>query len=699
MWLVSVSIAALAAIFEVLAIAASGGAARAGLDVYTVVFFILAPVYATVGAVIVWRAAGNRVGWVIASIGLLLAIENCAGSLVSYALTPAGRWLPGTIWIDWLSNWIWVPAVVGALALLPIFFPDGRVPSRRWRPLVWLVCGSAAISALGFVVSPDPITVSSSTATFVNPTGIAALGPASSLFHALYVIAILVGVLGGAASLVVRYRRGSPDERHQVKWFAGAFVLVAALLAAYAGGQYLLKVVFPDWVIGVIVCLALSAVPLAVAVAVLKYRLYDIDVVLSRALVYALLAGFITAVYVAIVVGVGTLIGSGNKPNLVLSILATAVVAVGFQPVRERVQKVANRLVYGVRATPYEVLAQFSEHVAETYAGDEVLSRMARVLAEGTGASRAEVWLRSGAYITAAATYPQSEAADEPVPVQGQLMPEIRGADHAVPVLHQGELLGALAVTKRQGESLTPIEEKLLGDLALQAGLVLKNVGLTSDLLQRLDELRLSRQRLVAAQDAERRRLERDLHDGAQQNLVALKVKLNLAEMYAGKDPAKARALMTELTADADEALETLRDLARGIYPPLLADRGLAAALQSQGRKAPMPVEVDADGIGRYPQETEAAVYFCCLEALQNVAKYADGATAHVRLSHDGGSLVFSVTDNGRGFDSEATAKGSGLQNMSDRLAALGGELAVWSSPAEGTRISGTLPVPLLRPA
>ena len=246
---------------------------------------------------------------------------------------------------------------------------------------------------------------------------------------------------------------------------------------------------------------------------------------------------------------------------------------------------------------------------------------------------------------------------------------------------------------KRRGEALTPIEEKLVTDLAHQAGLVLKNVGLTADLQRRLEELRASRQRLVAAQDEERRRLERNLHDGAQQNLVAIKVKLGLAEMMTTKDPAKAGDLISSLKADTDEALDTLRDLARGIYPPLLADQGLKAALESQARKATLPVTVEADGAGRYPQEVEAAVYFCVLEALQNVQKYAGATTAVVRLSEVEQQLRFEVFDDGRGFDQAHGARGAGLTNMEDRLDALEGKLAIASEPGRFTRISGSLPL------
>jgi signal transduction histidine kinase len=238
-------------------------------------------------------------------------------------------------------------------------------------------------------------------------------------------------------------------------------------------------------------------------------------------------------------------------------------------------------------------------------------------------------------------------------------------------------------------EPLTPSGEKLIGDLAGQAGLVLRNVRL-------IEELRASRQRLVAAQDEERRRLERNIHDGAQQQLVALGIQLGLAKRLASKESPSLAELLEKLQTQSTEALDDLRDLARGIYPPLLADQGLAAALSAQARKASFPVEVQSDGIGRYPQEAEAAVYFCCLEALQNVAKYAGATKAKVRLLADGDAVSFEVTDDGKGFDSERTPLGSGLQNMADRLAALGGTLAVRSQPGEGTTVAGSLPVKVL---
>jgi signal transduction histidine kinase len=547
------------------------------------------------------------------------------------------------------------------------------------------------------MVASPPVQLSAWLPNVPYPVNVQAIATAANGPPSIVPICVFLGVV--VASVVVRLRRATGIERKQLKWFA--YVTAAAIGATLLG--FALHPVNPglgsavsggafDLGIGV-------AVPASIGLAVIKDGLYDIDLFLSRTVVYGSLAVFITAVYVGIAVGIGTLVGSGGRPNLGLSVLATAIVAVGFQPVRQRVQRVANRVVYGERATPYEVLSQFSGRVAETYAADQVLPRMARVLREGSGAETAVVWRRSEGRLLPAASYPEPVDGLGALEVTGEFLPEVPGSDRAVAVEHQGELLGALSVVKRRGESLTPMEVKLIDDLAHQAGLVLKNVGLTAELTRRLEELRFSRQRLVQAQDEERRRLERDLHDGAQQHLVALKVKLGLVNALTEKNPEQATAMLEQLQGDADEALETLRDLARGIYPPLLADKGLAAALESQARRATLPVEVDADGISRYSPEVEATVYLCALEALQNVQKYARASRAAVRLGEAAGELRFEVEDDGCGFEVGAVKEGSGLTNMADRLDAVGGRLDVDSAPGRGSRLTGTVPVQSSEPA
>jgi signal transduction histidine kinase len=271
--------------------------------------------------------------------------------------------------------------------------------------------------------------------------------------------------------------------------------------------------------------------------------------------------------------------------------------------------------------------------------------------------------------------------------VDGEVMPPVPGADLSVPVVHQGELLGAIAVQMPKDEPLRPAGEQLVADVASQAGLVLSNAALVGD-------LRASRQRLVTAQDEARRRLERNIHDGAQQDLVALAIKLGLAEATLDEGTAETRQILRQLRSDAAGTLDNIRDLARGIYPPLLADLGLVAALSAQAGKFTFPVTVQADGIGRSSQDAEAAVYFCCLEALQNTSKYASATEACVTLQAQNGSLRFITSDDGAGYDSRHTPMGSGLRNMADRLAALGGELDVRSAPGGGTMVTGRLPFP-----
>jgi len=669
--------------------AVPGLPAVTGNDIVAGLPFLVFPL---VGAVVVSRQPGNAIGWLFCASGFITVIANLAGEYAFAGLVPGHRPLPAAGLAVWLSYWIWVPGNFTVPFVL-LLFPDGRFLSPRWR---WAGLGTLAIMTFAVVTSMF-LWYPTGRFPLANPLGITALAPVVPLITVVLNAAVPALVLVGVISFGLRYRRSSRDARQQMKWVMYAFALlpISFLLGSIAPGGFGASPNTLSTLRDVVTFVAQVSIMVAVGIAILRYHLYDIDLVISRTLVYGALALFITAVYVGIVVGVGTLVGNGGRPNLFLSIVATALVAVAFQPVRERLQKVANRLVYGKRATPYEVLAEFSARVAESYAGDQVLPRMAQVLADGTGAERARVWLRVGNSLTAAAAWPDGAGAShesELLVPGGQLLPDLPDCDRAAPVRHQGELLGALSVKKRTGEALTPVEEKLLDDLARQAGLVLKNVGLTTDLQARLEELRGSRQRLVAAQDQERRRLERNLHDGAQQHLVAIKVRLGLAEMLAVKDPAKLKQTLAQLVADTDEALNTLRELARGIYPPLLADRGLVAALEGQVTRASIPVTVVAEGLGRYSQEVEAAVYFCCLEALQNIQKYARATAAQVSFSATASEVRFEVRDDGSGFDPATVSRGSGLQNMEDRLNALGGSLEVRSRPGHGAAVTGTVP-------
>jgi signal transduction histidine kinase len=622
------------------------------------------------GALIASRHPRNAIGWVylggtfvfaLAAFGQLYAVHTL---LVDPDVLPGGRVLA------WLSAGV-LPIAICLLPFLLLLFPTGHLPSGRWRPVAWLaglvlVCLTAGSITLATSVWSNPFAGSED----------AARGQPGFLLLilSLAVLALPVALVLSAVSVLVRFRGSMGDERQQLKWFAAAAALVAVSISLGVFSEAIAA--------SVAASLSLAFMDLAIAIAVLKYRLYDIDLIIGKTIVYGLLAAFITVVYVVLVVVIGAFIGVTEG----LSLLATAIVAVAFQPMRLRAQRIANRLVYGKRATPYEVLSEFSEHVAETYSGEDVLQRMVRLLAEGTGATTTVVWLRIDSELRPAATWPAGGPSPTPREFSGDNLPAFADEALALPVRHRGEILGAFTLTKRRNENLSPVELKLVNDLAAQAGLVLRNSRL-------IEELRASRQRLLTAQDEERRHLERNLHDGAQQQLVALAVQARMAESLAGRDPNRERELLRQLQQGAQDALENLRDLARGIYPPLLADEGLLAALEAQARKVPMSVGVETDGIGRYSQEIEAAVYFCTLEALQNAAKYAKPQQVVVRLREHDGELVFEIVDDGEGFDQATTLLGSGLQNMSDRLAALGGELFVRSMPGQGTTVEGRVSV------
>jgi signal transduction histidine kinase len=668
-------------------------------DAVSGLIYAPAPVlYATLGALIV-RRAGNVIGWMLIGIGGAQAISWLASAYAVFGVAHPGT-LPAPELAGLLGEWSFIPVFTG-IGFMLLLFPSGTLPSPRWRPWAGLGLLATALTMVGFVVRPRLMALPAPGGVSLmleNPLGVRSLGPVLStvLIGTLNGLSVLVTVILAAAfvSLAVRYRSGGREVRQQIKWLALAAVAVAgcqaaALLAIAITGDASNPVTVTAYV--VIPVTVLFGIPAVITLAILKYGLYQIDVIINRAVQYGLLSAALTGVYAGIVVGIGTLAGYAGGP--VLTIAAAVTIAVLFQPVRHRARLVANRLVYGQRATPYQVLADFAEDMAGQLDFDTALDRMASILAGATGAVRVEIWVRVGAQLRPQVIWPRGSAPPAAVPLAGDAeLPAFELATRAVAVRHGDELLGALAIQKPRNEPITAAEDKLLTHLASQAGLVLRNVRLTAELQATIDDLRASRLRLVRAQDEERQRIERNLHDGAQQQLVALTVQLSLLEDSAG-DSGEVRQMTGQLRAGLRAALDDLRALARGIYPPLLADQGLGPALRAQAGRTPLPVQVEADGIGRYPRDAEAAVYFCILEALQNTAKYARASQAAVALSCPGSHLEFTVSDDGTGFDTAKATYGTGLQGMADRLAAAGGTLRINSAPGNGTTISGRLPI------
>jgi signal transduction histidine kinase len=578
---------------------------------------------------------------------------------------------PFVVFLGLMNNFGWLLGILPVIFILPLLFPNGHLPSPRWRPLLWGTIAFLAVVGVTLIFGQTTLTGSNENISVANPFFVHRV-ILDSVIGLLFPVVFLASV----GSLFRRFRRSEGIERQQIKWvaFGLAFAFVTIIV-----GDFVLS---GSGVLAAVVAGAgFLAFPVSIGVAVLRFRLYDLDVVVRKTVVAGLLAVFVGVVYAAFVAAGSLLVGSNDTT---IAVVAAVVLALAFQPVRIRARRFADRLVYGKRANPYEVLTEFSSRVGGAYATEDVVPRMAQILGEGAGAKVARVWLRVGRELRPSASWPSDATARPNVSIDGDAVPTIHGA-YAAAVRDRGELLGALSVEMPASDPMTPDKERLVADLASQAGLVLRNVAL-------VEELRESRRRLVAAQDHERRKLERNIHDGAQQQLVALAVKARLARQFVARDPAKTEEMLGQIEAETQTALDDLRDLARGIYPPLLADKGLGSALDAQARKAPFPVRVDADGVGRLPQDVEAAVYFSCLEALQNVAKYAQASNATIELRLEASTLHFAVSDDGCGFD-PSSVSGSGLQGVTDRLAAIGGTFAVASAPGAGTTVAGRVPL------
>ena len=636
--------------------------------------------FGIVGALLLSRLPGNRVGGLLLFGAAVTAGSFAAGELMTYLVREGNTDGPAVVAMGLVSSLGWLVGIFPVILFLPLLFPDGHLPSRRWLPFAWLCAAVLVFLGVLLLFGQDTLFGSSDDAVIANPFFMPGLADLE-IPDAVFAVSLIGLLLGSVVSLVLRFRRSTGVERQQIKWVALAIAFLASsfILSTIASAIGLNGELIDSIVSGI----AFITLPVAVAVAVLQYHLYDLDVVVKKALVAGALVLLVIAAYAA-VVGLLGVITSGNESSGSVFIVAL-LLGLAFRPVTRFARRIADRVVYGRRATPYEVLTEFSERVGESYATENVLGRMAQILGQATGAGSARVWLRLGAELQPAASWPTDAEPAAVAVVVNEALPTIEG-ETVVEVRDRGELLGALSVAMPPSDPMNPSKERLVRDLASQAGLVLRNVRL-------VEELRASQRRLVTAQDQERRRLERNIHDGAQQQLVALSVKTRLARDLTARDPAKVAEMLTQIDAEIQTALGHLRDLARGIYPPLLIDEGLGAALDAQARRSLVPTTIRADGLGRYAPEVEAAVYFSCLEALQNVAKYAEANSATVILAQSNGHLTFEVVDDGRGFDPAAERTGTGLQGIADRLGALHGEVTIRSEPGAGTRVRGRIEV------
>ena len=629
--------------------------------------------FAALGALITSRQPGNRIGLILLAIGAGMTLSNLGDAVFFFIDEPPTAMSPALFAALWYNNVAWATFFFPMFLLLYVF-PTGSLLSRRWMWAPRLALALFGLLVVSSLVSEE-IGPTSEAWVMENPIGFVGVDSFEPVFL-VFLVGVLVLLAGGAVAMVVRYRRAPSVEREQIKWVLfGFFVfamtwVIAFLLESWGSG-----------VVGLLLVLGISVIPAVITIAVLRFRLYDIDVVISKTVTYGVLAAFITAVYAVIVVGVGSLAGGGDEPSLALSITAVAVVAVAFEPVRGRVQHWANVVVYGKRATPYEVLASATARLSDTSDPDEALARVTQLVVDGTGAVEAVLWLKVGGVL-----YPRASSPEDVVaglgPAAGEDPVVALPGDRVVAVRHRGDVLGALSISKGRADAVTGSDEKVLEDVAAGAGVLLRNMGLNAELAERADQLRVSRRRLVAAHDGERRRLERDLHDGAQQQVVALKVKLGIARTLAEREGAGTVAgLVASLSDTTQEAVDGMRAVAHGIYPPLLESEGLEAALGGMRRTVPIPVGITAVAVSRYERSVEESVYFCVVEV---VAKAVDAGANRIDISLTG-------TDAGVGFVVASDVAVADLQALEDRVAAFDGSLEV-SSQDPRWAITGSLP-------
>jgi signal transduction histidine kinase len=653
----------------------------------TVLTGVLSLAYPMVGALIASRLPSNPIGWIFCSVGLLYTAQRFSLAYADYAVVE-NLTLPASEYAAWFSSLVDFTGLVLAGVLVMLLFPDGRLPSRRWRIVAWTAVLGAVLTALYDAFIPSSV----SSYTYVeNPFG----------FQGYYIVGIptfeffwtsalvgeillLTSSLAALVSLVLRLHRARGEERSQLKWFlycaVPASLCFSFVLLSYIVFDFTLLVfdtplgpfgqneneIFYVGVVG------LLFVPVFTYIAILRYNLYDIDVVINRTLVYGALTSCVVGIYVLAVVALGALFQA--RGNLAVSLSATGLVAVLFQPLRSRLQRSVNRLMYGERNNPYAVISRLGRRLEAALAPDTVLPTVAETIAQALKLPYAAVLLKEGEGFRTAAAYGSP-----------------RGEPETLPLIYQRVEIGRLVLSPRApGEGFSDEDRSLLEDLARQAEVAVHAVRLTTDLQH-------SRERLVATREEERRRLRRDLHDGLGAQLAGLNVQAGTLRRLIPRDPDAANELVVELREELRGAIADIRRLVYDLRPPALDNLGLVEALRQLAERygskdEPLAVLVEApEDLPDLPAAVEVAVYRITQEALTNVVRHARARTCVVRLIVDEG-VTLEIVDDGVGIPEERSA-GVGLSSMHERASELGGSCVFEPAPKGGTQVLVRLPL------
>jgi two-component system NarL family sensor kinase len=635
---------------------------------------VLTMTYGVVGALVASRHPRNPIGWIFCTIGFLSALNMLSAGYALYSelVMP----MPGEALARWFSIWIWIPNALLPITFTLLLFPNGRVLSARWRPVA--LAAGLGIAAYTVSMAFYPGSLEEMAIPASNPYGI----PGSEgVMKALVTIAapfLLVGIFGSIASIVVRFRHAVGIERAQLKGLAvaGVIVVVGNLLG---GIPWLiwpnnpmtqeLSIIATD--------ITLVSIVIATGVAILRYRLWDIHILVNRALVYGSLTTLIVGLYVVIVGGLGDLLKTGG--SLPVSLLGTGIVAVSFQPLRERLQRSVNRLMYGERDDPYAVLGRLSKRLEVVVASQSVLPTIVETVADAFKLPYAAVALKEGEQFIIAAEYTRSST----------FARATDGGREILPLVYQLETIGQMILAPRAlGEAFSQSDRRLLETIARQAGVAAYNVRLTQD-LQR------SRERLVTTREEERRRLRRDLHDGLGPVLAAMSFKLDAVHNLADRDAGAVKKMSTELKAQMQDVLADIRRIAYDLRPPALDELGLVGALkayidsytQAQG----LHITLETPEVPTLPAAVEVAAYRITLEAITNVSRHAEARNCRVRLSLPG-DLCVEVIDDGHGLPNRVRP-GVGLTSMRERAEELGGTCRAVALAQGGTGVIARLPL------
>ena len=624
-------------------------------------FLILALTFASVGAIVARRVPENWIGWIFLLTGLATSVQLLSWQYADVGLRATHR-LPGAPGAA-VFNTVIGEATAGLLGLSLLLFPDGRLPSRRWRPaLASLLVGMALLVLAGTL---RPGSYAEPFAQVSNPFGLAGARGAMDAVDLAGWLFVWAGIGLGAAAMIVRLRRARGLEREQLK-------LVLAVGSVAATAAALVMATWLIWPAGdlqariAVLGVCFASVPLAAGVAILRYRLYEIDLVVNRTLVYAAVTVISAAVFAATVVVLGTALGRGSGWA---TAAATLVVALAFRPLRSRVQGAVDRRFNRARYDAMHRMTTFLEALREGRAAPEEVESVLRELVSDPRLELLFFLPESELYVDARGM----AVSDLPEDLREQ-----------IPVERGGQPLGMVLHDPASEEDPT-----LLRRVVEAGGLAVEIARLRVALRRQLAEVEASRARIVTAANEERRRLERDLHDGAQQRLVSIGLALRHAQHELGtSSPQRASHTLNGALAEVAVAIDELRELAHGL-PPAQLDAGLGPAFRELARRTPVPVEVKTPG-ERFDRGLEAAAYFIACEGLTNAVKHANATRIVLSAGRENEKLVVSVADDGVG--GAAPVPGSGLSGLSDRVAAHGGTLRIESDQDAGTRLTAELP-------